>query len=92
MTPQERRLWNVLRDRQLGGLRFRRHAPIGPYIADFACFAPRPVIEVDGGQHGPERDARRDAYFAEQGFQVLRFWNNEVSGNLEACMRGWRLW
>jgi very-short-patch-repair endonuclease len=50
-TPAERALWRMLRGGQLGGIKFRRQAPIGPYIADFACHAPRIVVECDGGQH-----------------------------------------
>ncbi len=69
------------------GLHFRRQAPIGPFIADFADLGRRLVIEIDGGGHGGERDQRRDEWLASQGFQVLRFWNPEVSGNIEGVMR-----
>jgi len=73
-------MWRVLRRRQLDGMKFRRQAPIGPnYIADFACFDPKVIIEVDGGQHADNAyDLRRDAWFRSQGFVVLRFWNGEV--------------
>ncbi|MES2333718.1 MAG: endonuclease domain-containing protein [Pseudomonadota bacterium] len=88
MTPQERRLWAKLRElnRKLG-LHFRRQAPIGPFIADFADLGRRLVIEIDGGGHGGERDQRRDEWLASQGFQVLRFWNAEVSGNIDGVMQ-----
>ena len=84
MTPQERRVWGQLRDlnHQLG-LNFRRQAPVGRYIADFAEFGRRLVIEIDGGQHGGAEDAAREAWFRGQGFTVLRFWNNDVDGNLD---------
>jgi very-short-patch-repair endonuclease len=84
MTDAERRLWSSLRHTQLGA-RFRRQAPIGPYIADSACFEPRLVIEIDGGQHAEQRgyDSRRDDWLKSQGFTVLRFWNNDVMGNFE---------
>ena len=84
MTLAERQLWQVLKQRQLEGHRFRRQHPIGPYIADFACLEAGVVIEVDGGQHhGSEEDRRRDRYLSRIGFKVLRFWNNDVVANLE---------
>jgi very-short-patch-repair endonuclease len=88
MTRQERRLWSRLRElNRMLGTHFRRQAPLGPYIADFADLARRLVIEVDGGGHGGPGDARRDAWIAAQGFRVLRFWNPEVDGNLEGVMQ-----
>lgn len=88
MTPQERKVWAKLRElNRMLGLHFRRQAPIGPFIADFADLGRRVVIEIDGGGHGGERDQRRDEWLASQGFQVLRFWNPEVSGNLEGVMQ-----
>ena len=87
-TPQERRLWGKLREvNRMLGTHFRRQAPIGRYIVDFADYGRRLVIEVDGGQHGGARDVVRDAWLAGQGFVVLRFWNNEVDGNIEGVMR-----
>ena len=85
MTEAEHALWRHLRQRQLGGRRFRRQVRIGPYIADFACLDPMVIVEVDGGQHAEARayDARRDEYMRGQGFRVLRFWNNEVLGNMD---------
>ena len=78
------RLWSILRDRQLDGCRFRRQAPIGAYIADFACFSHRLVIEVDGGQHAAARsDGQCTRWLESQGFRVVRYWNNEVFENLE---------
>jgi very-short-patch-repair endonuclease len=66
------------------GVKFRRQAVIGRYIVDFVCFEKRLVIEVDGGQHNQSRhDDRRDEWLKIQGFEVLRFWNNEVLGNLD---------
>ncbi|MDP3262276.1 MAG: DUF559 domain-containing protein [Tabrizicola sp.] len=88
MTPQERRVWAGLRElNRMLGLHFRRQAPIGPFIADFADLGRRVVIEIDGGGHGGERDQQRDAWLASQGFRVLRFWNPEVSGNIEGVMQ-----
>jgi len=87
MTPQERKLWPHLRDlnRQLG-LNFRRQAPVGRFIADFAELGQKLVIEIDGSQHGGPEDAQRDMWFGAQGFVVLRFWNNDVDENLVGVM------
>ena len=89
MTDAEQRLWRQLRARQIAGARFRRQAPIGPYIADFACLDARLVIEVDGGQHadGASRDLHRDAWLSRQGFRVLRFWNNDVLQNIDGVLQ-----
>jgi very-short-patch-repair endonuclease len=87
MTDAERKLWFALRDRRFAGFKFRRQVPIGRYIADFICFDARVVIEVDGGQHAESTaDRVRDQWFAANGFRVLRFWNNEVLGNLEGVL------
>ncbi len=87
-TPQERKLWRPLREvNRMLGTHFRRQAAIGPFIADFADLGRKLVIEVDGGQHGKAADAARDAWFAGQGYRVLRFWNNEVDANLEGVMQ-----
>jgi very-short-patch-repair endonuclease len=88
LTDAEQRLWSRLRRRQVEGYRFRRQAPLGAYVVDFACFAARLVIEVDGGQHSwrAEKDATRNSWLEANGFQVLRFWNNEVFGNLEGVL------
>ena len=84
MTLAERKLWQVLKQGQLEGYRFRRQHPVGPYIADFICLEAGVVIEVDGGQHQQNHeDQRRDRYMQSIGFKVLRFWNNEVMANLE---------
>jgi very-short-patch-repair endonuclease len=76
---------------EAGGFHFRRQAPIGKYIADFACHSARVVIEVDGGQHneprGIDRDDARTAWLESQGYRVVRFWNNDVLSNIEGVMR-----
>ena len=82
-TDAERKLWSVLRSRQLNGFKFRKQVEIDGYIVDFLCPAKRLIIEVDGGQHTAERDARRTAYLERQGFRVIRFWNNDVLENLD---------
>ena len=85
-TDAEQALWSVLRRRQVSGYRFRRQAPIGPYIVDFVCYDNRLVIEVDGGQHMEQADydAERTAWLKAQGFRVVRFWNNQVLEEMDA--------
>jgi very-short-patch-repair endonuclease len=87
MTDAERKLWQALRAHRFRGVRFRRQAPLGPYIADFVSHALKIVVEVDGGQHsGSESDERRDAWMKCEGYRVLRFWNNDVLSNLEGVL------
>jgi len=82
-TDVERKLWRMLRGRQLGGFKFRRQYPIGRYFADFACAEARIVVELDGGQHGVRLDyeAERTAELERRGWRVVRFWNSEVIEN-----------
>jgi BirA family biotin operon repressor/biotin-[acetyl-CoA-carboxylase] ligase len=84
MTDSERKLWSGLRGEQLG-VKFRRQHPLGHYIADFACLDPRLIVELDGSQHAAQAgyDARRDRFFHEHGFAVLRFPTNAPLTNLE---------
>ena len=88
MTQAERLLWHHLRARRFFGYKFRRQVPIGPYIVDLMCMDARLVIEVDGGQHACSRsqDEERDAFLAAEGFRTVRFWNNEVLGNIEGVL------
>ena len=86
-TEVERHLWHVLRAKSLG-VKFRRQAVIGRYIVDFVCFEKKLVIEVDGGQHDQSwRDIPRDEWLRGQGFEILRFWNNDVLANLEGVFQ-----
>ncbi len=89
MTDPERALWARLRQRQFAGFRFRRQAPVGPYIADFACFAPRVLVELDGSQHAEqaEQDAERTRWLESQGVVVLRYWNHQVSEDVDVIDR-----
>jgi primosomal protein N' (replication factor Y) len=81
-TEAERLLWARLRDRRLGGYKFRRQHPLGAFVADFACLERRVIVEADGGQHvESEYDAYRSECLGKQGWQVIRFWNNEVREN-----------
>ena len=88
LTDTERLLWTYLRSKQIEGLKFRRQEPIGKYIVDFVCHEKLIVIEVDGGQHSANNgeDMKRDKWFSEQGYKVLRFWNNEVLTNINGVL------
>ena len=91
MTRSELKLWNQLRAHRLMGLSFRRQVPVGNYIVDFACPAHRPAIEVDGPSHSFDdaitRDKTRTGYLNDEGWQVLRFSNEEVIQNIDECCR-----
>ena len=89
LTDAERRLWYRLRARRFLNQKFRRQVPIGPYVADFACMHARLIVEVDGGQHAERaiEDRVRELFLNEQGFKTLRFWNNEVLGNLDGVLQ-----
>ena len=91
MTDAERRLWGALRAQRFAGWKFRRQEPLGAYIADFICHDARLVIEIDGSQHAQSgRDVQRDLWFADQGYRVLRFWNNEVLAEFDAVLE--KIW
>jgi very-short-patch-repair endonuclease len=82
-TDAESALWHRLRSRRLNDYKFVRQEPIGPYTVDFICREYRLVIEVDGGQHADSpRDAVRDKWLTDHNYRVLRFWNNDVLGNV----------
>ena len=88
-TKEEIILWQSLKQKQLG-VKFRRQQPIGKYIADFVCFEKKIIIELDGGQHNEssniEKDKMRDLFFNQNGFKVVRFWNNEIHQNLDGVI------
>lgn len=88
-TPQEIVLWSRLRNSQTG-FKFRRQYSIGNYIVDFYCPEKKLAIEVDGSQHGNATneayDSARADYLDSLRVTVLRFWNNEVSINIEGVM------
>jgi len=87
MTEAEKCLWKHLRAHRLQGWPFRRQHPIPPYVVDFAAVDAKLIVEVDGGQHAEsEKDERRDAFLASQGWRVLRFWNNDVLANTEGVL------
>jgi very-short-patch-repair endonuclease len=91
MTDAERKLWSVIRMKQIHGLLFCRQKPIGKYIVDFYCSAAKLVIEVDGGQHFEAQNAgydrRRDEFLKSQGLNVIRFTNLDVLKNIDGVVQ-----
>ena len=88
MSIEETRLWYLLRGRRFFGYKFRRQMSIGAYIVDFACFKAKLIIELDGGQHQDNHayDLRRSAFLNANGWEVVRFWNNEFRANEEEVL------
>jgi very-short-patch-repair endonuclease len=94
MTRAETLLWRYIKANRIDGLGFRRQVPFQNYIADFVCFTAKVVIELDGESHDfverQNADSNRDAFFAEQGFEVLRFTDEQVISNLEGVVEALR--
>jgi len=88
-TPEEAILWRSLRKRQFGGFKFRRQHLIGAYIVDFYCPQAKLVVEVDGPVHlkQGEYDRAREDDLRAQGYQVIRFTNEEINTNLDMVLR-----
>ena len=83
-TEAEKRLWWFLRNRQISNCKFRRQQAVGPFIVDFLCLEKRLIVELDGGQHAERKEyhEKRSKYLEQYGFNVLRFWDNEVWANM----------
>jgi len=86
-TPQEAKLWALVRRKSFKDFKFRRQYPIGNYIVDICCPEKRLVIELDGGQHSEEKqieiDKERERFLKNRGYKILRFWNNDIDKNIE---------
>ncbi len=87
-TVAETKLWLALRSHQFEGIHFRRQHPIGSFIVDFCAPKAKLIIELDGAQHldQQEYDADRTAFLESKGYRLLRFWNNDVLGNLDGVL------
>ncbi len=87
-TEAERRLWSRLRHRQLGGYKFRRQHPIGPYIVDFCCVEKKLIVEADGDVHAfqEKQDRERTKWLEKEGYRVLRFANVTIFQQTEAVL------
>lgn len=88
LTPTERKLWAYLRNNQINGVSFRRQHAIGKYIPDFCAVQEKLIIELDGSQHldQQEYDAERTKYLEEQGYKVIRFWNNQILNDMNGVI------
>ncbi|MEA5472124.1 endonuclease domain-containing protein [Spirulina sp. 06S082] len=88
LTPAEFYLWQALRNKQLGGLRFRCQHPVGRFILDFYCPSCKLAVEVDGGIHDRqfEYDTARTEHLQQYGYRVIRFSNERVMNNIEAVL------
>ena len=84
-------MWHCLRQKQLGGFRFRRQHPFEQYVLDFYCYEAKLAVELDGSQHSQldaiTYDAERTAFLKQHGIRVIRFWNNEVFQNLDGVLQ-----
>jgi very-short-patch-repair endonuclease len=87
-TPAETKLWSHLRNRQLGGFKFRRQHPIDRFIVDFYCAACRLVVEIDGDSHAEqvEYDQARTKWLNDRGCHVIRFTNRDLFQRLDAVL------
>ena len=89
-TPWEIKVWNALRNRQIGWMKFRRQFQIGTFVVDFCCIEKKLIVELDGGHHNEDqnrlKDEARQRYLESQGYKMLRFWNNELDANLEGVI------
>lgn len=88
LTPAERKLWAYLRNNKINGVSFRRQHAIGKYIPDFCAVQEKLIIELDGSQHLEQEtyDAERTKYLEEQGYKVIRFWNNQVMNDMNSVI------
>ena len=89
-TSAEDLIWSELRGRRLGGLKFVRQCPVGPFFADFVCRENKIIVEIDGGTHGTEtevaRDQTRSAYLLAVDFRIFRVHNQDVYDNIDGVL------
>ncbi|PIR97030.1 MAG: DNA (cytosine-5-)-methyltransferase [Candidatus Doudnabacteria bacterium CG10_big_fil_rev_8_21_14_0_10_41_10] len=89
-SPWEAKLWNVIRAKRLGKIKFRRQVKIDNFIVDFLCPSRKLIIELDGEHHNwdkfKKKDLLRQKKLEEKGYRVLRFWNNDIDRNLEGVV------
>ena len=89
MTPAEKKLWQALKGKQLGGLKFRAQHPVGPFILDFFCPACKLVVELDGSVHDGQADydEARTQHLRNHNYSVIRFHNEEVLTDLPSVLK-----
>ena len=88
----EKLLWDCLKRKQLGGIKFLRQHGIGPFIVDFYQSNTKTVIEVDGDVHFTEdanvqKDKSRQEWLEKNGYKILRYNNVDIFGNLEWILK-----
>ena len=90
-TEAEKKLWSLLRNRQLNGKKFRRQHAIDDYVLDFYCSECKVAIELDGDIHNQKEtkqyDLARTENFKEYDITVIRFWNSEVMNDVERVLK-----
>ena len=88
MTPAEAKLWPHLRAHRMGDVHFRNQHAIGNYIVDFCAPRKKLIMEWDSSQHleQEEYDEERSAFLESKGYRVLRFWNNDVTNNIDQVL------
>jgi very-short-patch-repair endonuclease len=88
LTPLERKLWARLRAHRMKDVHFRAQHAIGNYVVDFCAARKKLIIELDVSQHleQAEYDAERTRFLESKGYKVIRFWNNEVSNNMDGVL------
>jgi very-short-patch-repair endonuclease len=91
LTPEEAKLWIVLRSWKREGTRFRRQVVIGNYIVDFACHRSMIIIELDGSQHAEDKHQREDIYRDQEleamGYEIVRIWNESFNREYDETLQ-----
>jgi very-short-patch-repair endonuclease len=84
----EKLFWRYIRDRKLGGFKFKRQHLIGRYIVDYVCLEKKVIVELDGSLHENqiEYDIARDRFLESRNYRVLRFENHEVGENMDRVL------
>ena len=89
-TDAERKFWQQIKNKKIAGLKFYRQFSVGPFILDFYCPKLRLAVELDGGRHSEkeqaDHDVKRTEYLESKNIKVLRFWNNDISRNMEGAI------
>jgi len=89
-TDSEKLLWYYLKKKQMGGFKFRRQQPIGPYIVDFYCASVKLIVELDGSLHNHQKrkyhDLERDKFLSKEGHTILRIQCHEIFRNSEGVL------
>ena len=88
LTPLERKLWSRLRAHRMKDVHFRAQHAIGNYVVDFCAARKKLIIELDGSQHLEQEDydKERTRFLESKGYRVLRFWNNDVTKDMDAVL------